>query len=360
MRRVSLAALIGLTLGCGSDDGGVALDGPVASCDPLAQTGCELGEKCTVILPPGDENGSTDCVPDGSLGEGEACELIDRPDGTRIDDCSGPLVCGPEAVCTQPCVFRVRGSCGDGATCVSVNRYFEDVNTTDVGLCVPQCDPLDPVGTCSDGRGCYPFFPTSEFLCAQPAGGAEALVFMNECQPQPSAGNCFINSAPIGAVSFLALDYDLQASETPRVSPFCRAISTHSGTADPATTAAGDPTLRCGAGLMASGGAQCRHLNSMYSNTELGLIPDGVGICVPTASSSPAGANYNDAVSFDLAVWTTNPESPINPDGVPYCPGCLTRDEFAAALQGGALTLESVLPRASDATVEALLGALSK
>lgn len=354
--RLLVTALAGLVgSGCGSGDDAAGGDAGVAACDPLAQSGCAGGEKCSVVLPPGDGDGTTDCVADGSVAEGEPCQLIERDDGTRIDDCAGPLVCGPEKVCTPPCVFRERGSCGGEATCVSVNRYFEDVTGADVGLCVPQCDPLEPAATCSEGRGCYPFFPTGEFLCATPAGGAAGLLFMDECQPQSSPGTCFLNSAPIGAVSFLALDYDLQSSSTPRVSPFCRAISTHSESADPAATAAGDPALRCGAALMASGGAQCRHINSMYSNSELGLIPDGVGLCVPTAVSSPAGANYNDAVSFNLDAWTQDPESPLNPDGVPYCPGCLTRDEFAAALQG--LPLETALPAASPAQLRALFDA---
>lgn len=350
--------MLGLGWGCVNNPGSSGPDAAVASCDPLAQTGCEAGEKCSVILPPDDGNGSTDCVGDGSVAEGDPCMLIERADGTRIDDCMGPLVCGPENVCTPPCVFRERGSCGDGGTCVAVNRYFEDVTVANVGLCVPQCDPLDPGGTCNTGRGCYPFFPTSEFLCVVPASGADALRFMDECSPQSSPGVCFINSAPIGAVSFLALDYDLQAESTPRVSPFCRAISTHSASADPANTAAGDPSLRCGAGLLASGGAQCRHLNSMYANEELQLIPDGVGLCVPTGSSSPAGANYNDSVTFDLAAWSQDPESLLNPDGVPFCPGCLTHDEFQEALGGAALRLDDLLPRASRAQVDALMRAL--
>ena len=342
--------------GCGAGDAPAGADAAVAGCDPLAQIGCAPGEKCGVILPPSDGNGATDCVPDGAVAEGEACQLIERADGSRIDDCAGPLVCGPEGVCTPPCIFGERGSCGQAATCIRVNRYFEDVVGDGVGLCVPQCDPLDPASTCSEGRGCYPYFPTAEFLCAAPAAGAPELLFMDECEPQSRPGICFLNSAPIGAVAFLALDYEQQGSGTPRVSPFCRAISTHSQTADPEVTAAGDPTLRCGAALLGSGGAQCRHINSMYSNPELGLIPDGVGLCVPTGSSSPAGVNYNDAVAFDLAAWVEDPESPLNPDGVPYCPGCLTRQEFADALQGGA-SLQALLPRADPARLEALLDA---
>jgi hypothetical protein len=352
--RFPAALALAIAAACGSGGGSSAPDAGVAACDPLAQTGCAGGEKCTVILPAGDGNGATDCVADGSVGEGEPCALTERADGTRVDDCAGPLVCGPEQVCTPPCVFRERGSCGEQATCVRVNRYFEDVAGTNVGLCVPQCDPLDPAATCSPGRGCYPFFPTSEFLCAQPAGGAAELGFMDECQPQSSPGTCFLNSAPIGAVSFLALDYNLQAENTPRVSPFCRAVSTHSGSGDPATTAAGDPTLRCGPGLLGSGGAQCRHVNSLYANPELALIGDGVGLCVPTGVSVPTGSNYNDSVTFDLAAWSDNPAGPLNPDGVPFCPGCLTRSEFDAAL-GGALALDAVLPLASPETLDALL-----
>lgn len=343
---------------CGSGGGSEAADARLASCDPLAQTGCDAGEKCSAVWPAEDGGDAvTECQPDGALGAGEPCELVPRPDGTRVDDCAAPLVCGPEGVCAAACEHRVRGSCGEEATCVAVNHLFEDVAVGRVGVCVPQCDPLDPAGSCTGDRGCYPFFVTGEFFCASPADGAAELGFMDECQPQSAPGTCFLNSAPVGAVSFLSLDWETQAQSTPRVSPFCRAISTHSKSADPEATAAGDPSLACGVGLLASGGAQCRHINSLYSNEELGLIPDGVGLCVPTGESSPAGSHYNDSRTFDLEAWAANPKSGLNPDGVPYCPGCLTRQELADALSGAGARLGDVAPRAGDAAVQELLEA---
>lgn len=361
-RRLS-AAILALAAGCISETPGGGFDARFATCDPIVQTGCAAGEKCSVILPPESStaDGVTECLPDGSIGAGEPCELVTREDGSRIDECAAPLVCGPERVCTPACQFGVRGSCGDEATCIAVNHYFEDVTAGRVGMCVPQCDPVDAGATCPDGRGCYPYFPTAEFLCAVPAEGAAGLRFMDECEPRASSDVCFINSAPVGAVSFLALDWEEQAAAVPRVAPFCRAISTHAGSGDPENTARGDSSLQCGPSLLGSAGAQCRHLNSIYSNEELALIPDGVGLCVPTGGSSPPGTGYNDSVSFDLEAWAANPRTALNPDGVPYCPGCLTRDELAAALEkaGGEASLRALAPAAIPVQLSAIRAALA-
>ena len=81
MKKLAFGALfIGLLAACGGGDDGVTIvpdaDDSVdasSACNPVAQTGCLAGEKCTWInIDSMNDVGTLGCVPDGSVATGSA------------------------------------------------------------------------------------------------------------------------------------------------------------------------------------------------------------------------------------------------------------------------------------------------
>jgi hypothetical protein len=124
------------------DDGSIVDDDP-NDCDPLQQTGCEGGARCTWIIGEGGA-GSTACAPGGTVGTGGAC----THDADGVDDCEGGNIC-TFGKCTAIC--DVDAASGDCA-CLRLGGWFADRD--DVGACVPECDPV--AQDCVDGDdACY-------------------------------------------------------------------------------------------------------------------------------------------------------------------------------------------------------------
>ena len=87
MKKLALGALfVGLIAACGGNDdnghkivldgsNGSGTDGGTPTCNPLMQTGCNAGEKCTWIIDATDPQyvGHVGCVMDGTKNVGDAC-----------------------------------------------------------------------------------------------------------------------------------------------------------------------------------------------------------------------------------------------------------------------------------------------
>jgi hypothetical protein len=163
-RGVALLALL-LLAGCESTavpvghDGGTveaaALDGPLAcvtrdaGCDPVRQTGCGDGEKCSLV--------GTDlqCVLLGAGAAGDPCQAI-----VGGDSCAAGLVCasaGGVSTCVQFC-DRVCGEpCGAGTRC---NTHLGESGEWGCGPLPAACDLLaqDCAGA---GEACYLLEPAT-------------------------------------------------------------------------------------------------------------------------------------------------------------------------------------------------------
>src|SRR5437773_1568528 len=99
MRKLAFGALmIGLlsAAGCGGGNSGddvIIIDAPMAdapsgACNPVAQTGCATGEKCTWInIDSGADLGTTGCVADGTAATTEACTYGADGQTTGFDNC---------------------------------------------------------------------------------------------------------------------------------------------------------------------------------------------------------------------------------------------------------------------------------
>ncbi|MAQ19703.1 MAG: hypothetical protein CMN30_33485 [Sandaracinus sp.] len=164
--------------GAGGDAG--ALDaGTPDDCEPVSQTGCAAGEKCTYVYEVGDmTRGRTTCAPEGSIDVGESCAFA-AMSGGEVDDCVPGAVC-EAGVCTPICDALASGGCDDGAVCLDLVTPLRD--REDVGVCTPMCDPFAP--------DCGPFecrYFDGAFFCrapeADPRGAGEECGIGEACEP---------------------------------------------------------------------------------------------------------------------------------------------------------------------------------
>ncbi|MBT8491801.1 MAG: hypothetical protein KJO07_01965, partial [Deltaproteobacteria bacterium] len=150
---------------CGGDDGGSGLvfvdggdgdGGGSATCNPVSQQGCAAGEKCaSVNVQDTPRIVQTLCVPDGTVAEGGECATGEPGPTTGFDNCigGGECVFGEcRPVCRQQ-GSTVAGTCAEGGVCQIFNDLFEDLDTDDVGICIPQCDPVDGLAYSPDNGG---------------------------------------------------------------------------------------------------------------------------------------------------------------------------------------------------------------
>jgi hypothetical protein len=187
VRGATVVALL-LLAGCESaavpvaHDGGVveaaAVDGPPAcvtrdaGCDPVAQTGCPGGEKCSLV------GNDLQCVLPGTGAAGDGCQAI-----IGGDSCAPGLICasaGGASTCVQFC-DRVCGEpCGPGARC---NTRLGDSGEWGCGPLPAACDLLaqDCAGA---GEACYLLEPKTGTTGCVPAGSlpeGAACTTQDEC-----------------------------------------------------------------------------------------------------------------------------------------------------------------------------------
>ncbi len=144
---------------------------------------CPRGQKCTAWNNTGGEGWNANrCVDvvDDPAGIGEPC-IVEDAATSGIDDCDFGSIClaDPETLqgtCSPFCQGpEVNPSCPDDRVCIASGE-------TVLPLCLPECDPLDPI--CADDQGCYPVGEV--FVCAWVNGDVgtfESCDFANACAP---------------------------------------------------------------------------------------------------------------------------------------------------------------------------------
>jgi len=254
---------------CPADCNSNPADAAGAACNPVANTGCQTGEKCTSIIESTDPFlGRTGCAPAGNVADGGACA---RDTTTGVDDCAGGLFC-LSSVCTEIC-GTAPDTCGSESTCVSFVDLFDDADNT--GLCQPGCNPVAagaPASQCATGEGCYLSLTSGRGSCGGDcgdnpdcsAGTTAPSGWPNSCSGQWGTQNCnceYLNACAPGYGCILLND---PASATGLVcSFFCD------------TTNSGGPTCADSTVI----GSSCRQVSTFYSDT--GNVPAEIGFCVP-------------------------------------------------------------------------------
>jgi hypothetical protein len=157
----------------GSDAGSTAGAGGGADagavCDPVAQTGCPAGDKCSI--PPV-------CIPAGSIGDGQLCATA------GVDDCALPDLCvgdGTAHLCRQACnvgtdCHQPAASAGATAEPNNLGRCLISIGGTTSKVCTFACNPVTAAGPagCPTGYVCEYFQTTAvpEATDCEPAGTA--------------------------------------------------------------------------------------------------------------------------------------------------------------------------------------------
>jgi len=218
-RTLAAASTLALALaacsgGAGAPDARLyAIDGgppDAPACDLSTQGGCAPGDKCTFVVDTADPvvEGHVECVPAGSVADGDACTFSDGQTGH--DDCIAGDLC-TLGECQRVCdPGAAPDGCAPGQAC-----HLYRVGYGLVGQCDRPCDPLDDndfdgpgpltkTGTaCTAGEGCYGHFglagqPTffacapartttlfNRSVCDGPSGclGPDGFPYVNGCAP---------------------------------------------------------------------------------------------------------------------------------------------------------------------------------
>ncbi len=146
-----------ICVGADCVDGGATVDATTA-CNPVAQTGCEAGQKCTWITvvdgtaQDPDGVGLIGCVADGAAAIGQACTSGEPGEATGFDNCAAGGYC-IAGTCQEICT-DAPDSC-DSATsaCGRYTGVFNDT-TPVIGVCDFKCDPVDQTRLYDDAANC--------------------------------------------------------------------------------------------------------------------------------------------------------------------------------------------------------------
>ncbi len=233
MRKLAFGALfVGLMAACGGGsnskkitftDGGGSADS-MDVCNPIMQTGCTSGQKCTWIVDQTTPSfiGHVGCAPVMAIApdtapaaDGAACQR--NPAGaTGWDDCVAGDYCqaattveqsGGAGICKKICDLNSATSCGSAASCQGYNNLFSSDPATPptAGVCDPTCNPFTDNNylgsngtktgtTCSKTKGCYgvpTFFSSSTsplvFTCSDEVNPTR--VHRAQCTPTKQTGD---------------------------------------------------------------------------------------------------------------------------------------------------------------------------
>ena len=244
-------------------------DAQPTPCDPVGQTGCFAGEKCTYII---DSTtplmGHTSCAPKGGVVSGGACTR----DAGGVDDCVAGYFCSG-GTCTEICSTSPN-SCGGTEVCTVFAGVFDD--RTDVGMCMPQCDPLNPSAVCPTGESCYLSLASAITSCVAPSlSDPITKTGAPNCNSNPGTQDCncvTLNGCDAGFGCILLND---AANPTGNICAFF---------CDPMNS--GGPT--CASGTGAGPSFSCRQIMSFYSDAM--DVDPSYGMCVnPTTWAGYCG-----------------------------------------------------------------------
>lgn len=153
-----------------------------SACDPVAQTGCDTGEKCAAVR--AGAAYAVACVPDGVVGPGGAC--VDGDGDGATDDCAGGHTC-VFGVCRENC------SPDPADTCTAADEVCEwGFTSLPFDVCTKTCDvfaqdcPAQPAQACvidtaAPAEVGYCAYLIADGELSDGLGLGEACSFINEC-----------------------------------------------------------------------------------------------------------------------------------------------------------------------------------
>jgi hypothetical protein len=227
MKKVALGALFAGLAACGgggNNNDVIIVDASLIDssnpgvCNPLMNTGCNAGEKCTWIRDQVDPQpvGHIGCAMDGTIAlDGTNCAAAG---GLGADLCVAKTICigaGVSSACEQVCDPQAAAA-SDGCTvgqtaCSRYSGIFVVSGAIAFGACDPVCDPLtqqqqgttpkDFCGGDGTNRGCYGGLDA--FTCAGTPTEARTLIDgMNAFGPTANGDDAFVNGCAAGNLPF--------------------------------------------------------------------------------------------------------------------------------------------------------------
>ncbi len=187
---------------------------PVRACDPLDNTGCDDGEKCSARI----DNEmplmtTVTCVPAGRVSLGGICGF-NPPGDFGFDDCAVGGFC-LDGICAAICPDSVEASnpCNSAdQACVRYRGIFDD---RDLGICTQTCSPVSNSATgavCDEEEGCYVRLSTGVATCQTTGalGQNSVCTAVNGCE---QGLGCVLLS-PDGASTLCTALCDTQSGRT--------------------------------------------------------------------------------------------------------------------------------------------------
>src|ERR1041384_6608 len=153
MNKLAWVLLVGVVVGASACGGGGVklLDGggdAAMACDPVAQSGCQAGEKCTWVVDI-DGNASMDdvghigCVADGTVKLDGACDDARATVNMGADTCEHGLLCISrkcKPICDPQIVSgTATGACPTNYACSLYAGVFESAGNAVAGVCEATC-----------------------------------------------------------------------------------------------------------------------------------------------------------------------------------------------------------------------------
>ena len=271
----------GVTAICLCDAGSIIWDDGLypGHCNPVAQTGCSPGEKCTWQAVT-DTLGRIACVPDGTVALGSECLVLAPGETAGYDDCVAGAYC-LSGTCEEICA-DAPDSCDTTVSACSVYpSLFLGAEFT-IGVCDPTCEP-GPQTRVSDGaaacggivehpRGCYGWTTDSvpTFVCMPDVSDAR-----HGEMPDPLS--------PDGIPHMYSCDagYFPSMNEPHACTAFCVPAETHSGLPDNSDGLA--PFSCTDRGAIAPGSMECRYFHPFIASPDARY--NGSGMCVDTSAT---------------------------------------------------------------------------
>lgn len=136
-----LLLIVAVFAGCGSNPSTckdhicLGPDAPMAPpCDPVAQTNCAQGSRCTWIHDLSNQQGHIGCAPLASGLVGEPCQYLPVEQGGD-DDCGPGLICaGTEMRCAKIC-DPASPACPSAQKCTTMSNLFVRDGSIIAGFC---------------------------------------------------------------------------------------------------------------------------------------------------------------------------------------------------------------------------------
>ncbi len=224
---------------CSGGGGGTPPEPTVVltACDPVAQTGCSAGKKCTWIRisTSGTFAGALACTPAGLADVGGACQYGADGATTGYDNCKAGQVClapvasAAQGTCERICNSSNVLSCTPSSqwTCSTFSDFFDPSGSPIAGMCQPQCDPLTQVRLTDGAAACGSPNPATPSLGCYGAPGYGGAPTVFTCVPagpssmterQPISGTVYLNSCAPG---YLPLMSESTGSTTAICSALC-------------------------------------------------------------------------------------------------------------------------------------------